>query len=131
MLASYEATNLRYHILDTNAKNTQIFLLLAEIKKNLETILKKTCWNYLCMSYLVYHLFYLWYEVALYHTIENVPSNNNNRWPWKKIIFRDFSRSVNPFSTSGDRLLPPNFFWHPRILRPFDGPVGPRWRQIL
>ena len=41
MLASYEATKLRYHILDTNAKNTQIFLLLAEIKKNLETILKK------------------------------------------------------------------------------------------
>ena len=34
----------------------------------------------------------------------------------------DFGRSVNPISTRGDRLCPPNYYWHPRIFRPFDGP---------
>ena len=35
----------------------------------------------------------------------------------------DFGRSVNPISTGGDRLCPPNYYWHPRIFRPSDGPV--------
>ena len=35
----------------------------------------------------------------------------------------DFGRSVNPISTRGDRLCPPNYYWHPRIFRPSDGPV--------
>jgi hypothetical protein len=41
-------------------------------------------------------------------------------------------RSVNPISTRGDRLCPPNYYWHTRIFRPSDGPavlcisVGPR-----
>ena len=34
----------------------------------------------------------------------------------------DFGRSVNPISTRGDRLCPPNYYWHTRIFRPFDGP---------
>ena len=34
----------------------------------------------------------------------------------------DFVRSVNPISTRGDRLCPPNYYWHPRIFRPSDGP---------
>ena len=25
----------------------------------------------------------------------------------------DFGRSVNPISTRGDRLCPPNYYWHP------------------
>ena len=33
----------------------------------------------------------------------------------------DFGRSVNPISTRGDRLCPPNYYWHPRIFRPSDG----------
>ena len=36
----------------------------------------------------------------------------------------DFGRSVNPISTRGDRLCPPNYYWHPRIFRPSDGPVN-------
>jgi hypothetical protein len=32
----------------------------------------------------------------------------------------DFDRSVNPISTRGDRLCPPNYYWH--IFRPSDGP---------
>ena len=35
----------------------------------------------------------------------------------------DLGRSVNPISTRGDRLCPPNYYWHPRIFRPSDGPV--------
>ena len=35
----------------------------------------------------------------------------------------DFGRSVNPISTRGDRLCPPNYYWHTRIFRPSDGPV--------
>ena len=35
----------------------------------------------------------------------------------------DFGRSVNPFSTRGDRLCPPNYYWHPRIFRPSYGPA--------
>ena len=35
----------------------------------------------------------------------------------------EFGRSVNPISTRGDRLCPPNYYWHPRIFRPSDGPV--------
>ena len=35
----------------------------------------------------------------------------------------DFGRSVNPISTRGDRLCPPNYYWHPRIFRPSYGPV--------
>ena len=34
----------------------------------------------------------------------------------------DFGRSVNPISTRGDRLCPPNYYWHTRIFRPSDGP---------
>ena len=35
----------------------------------------------------------------------------------------DFGRSVNPIPTRGDRLCPPNSYWHPRILKPSDGPA--------
>ena len=35
----------------------------------------------------------------------------------------DFGRSVNPISTRGDRLSPSNYYWHPRISRPFNGPA--------
>ena len=34
----------------------------------------------------------------------------------------NFGRSVNPFSIRGDRLCPPNYYWHTRIFRPSDGP---------
>ena len=34
----------------------------------------------------------------------------------------DFGRSVNPISTRGYRLCSPNYYWHPRIFRPSDGP---------
>ena len=37
-----------------------------------------------------------------------------------------FGRSVNPISTRGDRLCPPNYYWHPRIFRPSDGPESRR-----
>ena len=33
-----------------------------------------------------------------------------------------FRRSVNPISTRGDRLWPPNYYWHIQIFRPSDGP---------
>ena len=33
-----------------------------------------------------------------------------------------YGRSVNPISTKGDRLCPPNNYWHTRIFRPSDGP---------
>ena len=35
----------------------------------------------------------------------------------------DFGRSVNPISISGDRLCPPNYYWHPWMYRPSDGPA--------
>ena len=35
----------------------------------------------------------------------------------------DFGRSVKPISTRGDRLCPPNYYWHTRIFRPSDGPA--------
>ena len=34
----------------------------------------------------------------------------------------NFGRSVNINSTRGDRLCPPNYYWHTRIFRPSDGP---------
>ena len=34
----------------------------------------------------------------------------------------DFGRSFNPISIKGDRLCPPNYYWHIRIFRPSDGP---------
>ena len=34
----------------------------------------------------------------------------------------DFGRSVNPISIRGDRLCPPNYYWHTQIFRPSDGP---------
>ena len=34
----------------------------------------------------------------------------------------DFGRSVNPISTRGDNLCPPNYYLHTRICRPSDGP---------
>ena len=33
----------------------------------------------------------------------------------------DFGISVNPISTRGDKLCPPNYYWHTRIFRPSDG----------
>ena len=35
-----------------------------------------------------------------------------------------FRRSVNPISTRGDRLCPPNYYWHTQIFRPSDGPAN-------
>ena len=35
----------------------------------------------------------------------------------------NFGRSVNPISTRGDRLCPPNYYWHTRIFRPSDVPA--------
>ena len=35
----------------------------------------------------------------------------------------DFVRSVHHISTRGNRLCPPNYYWHTRIFRPSDGPV--------
>ena len=32
----------------------------------------------------------------------------------------DFGRSVNPISTRGNRLCPPNYYWQTRIFRPSD-----------
>ena len=40
----------------------------------------------------------------------------------------DFGRSVNPISTRGDRLCPPNYYWHTGIFRPSDGPVHYKFR---
>ena len=34
----------------------------------------------------------------------------------------DFGRSVNPISTRGNRLCPPNYYWHTQIFRLSDGP---------
>ena len=36
----------------------------------------------------------------------------------------DFGRSVNPISTRGNKLCPPNYYWHTRIFRHSDGPVS-------
>ena len=34
-----------------------------------------------------------------------------------------FQKSLlNPISTRGDKLCPPNYYWHTQILRPSDGP---------
>ena len=35
----------------------------------------------------------------------------------------DFGRSFNPISTKGNRLCPPNYYWHTQIFRPSDGPA--------
>ena len=42
----------------------------------------------------------------------------------------DFGRSVNPILTRGDRLCPPNYYWHTRIFRPSDSPVQPRFLEF-
>ena len=34
-----------------------------------------------------------------------------------------FGRSVNPIPTRGNRLCPPNYYWHTLIFRPSDGPA--------
>ena len=41
-------------------------------------------------------------------------------WPMEH---PDVGRSVNLISTRGDRLCPPNYYWHTRLFRPSDGPV--------
>ena len=43
----------------------------------------------------------------------------------------DFGRSVNPISTRGDRLCPPNYYWHTRIYRPSDGPAPQNFFRIF
>ena len=42
----------------------------------------------------------------------------------------DFGRSVNPISTWGDRLCPPNYYWHTRNFKPSDGPANQRSSQF-
>ena len=39
----------------------------------------------------------------------------------------DFGRSVNPISTWGYKLCPPNYYWHTRIFRPYDSPDKCLW----
>ena len=43
----------------------------------------------------------------------------------------DFGSSVNPISTRGDRLCPPNYYWHTQIFRPSDGPAKDLSYQFL
>ena len=43
----------------------------------------------------------------------------------------DFGRSVNPISTRGDRLYPPNYYWHIRNFRPSDGSVSKSEKLLL
>ena len=40
--------------------------------------------------------------------------------PWHTQILAD---QLTPISTRADRLCPPNYYWHTRILRPSDGPA--------
>ena len=42
-----------------------------------------------------------------------------------------FGRSVNPISTRGDKLCPPNYYWHTRIFRPSDGPASGSRRAVV
>ena len=50
-----------------------------------------------------------------------IPSNAG-RHNWKGPFFIGFNlinqQCVNPISTRGDRLCPPNYYWHTRIFRP-------------
>ena len=39
-------------------------------------------------------------------------------------------RSDNPISTRGDRLCPPDYYWHHRIFRPSDGPDNPMYDDV-
>ena len=49
--------------------------------------------------------------------------------PGDAMAHPDFGRSVNPISTRGYKLCPPNYYWHPRIFRPSEGPVFP-WKVL-
>ena len=44
-------------------------------------------------------------------------------WRIMRIKHSVFGRSVNPISTSGSRLCPPQYYEPPRIFRPCDGPA--------
>ena len=39
------------------------------------------------------------------------------------MVHPDFGRSVNPISTRGNRLCPPNYYWHTQIFRPSNDPA--------
>jgi hypothetical protein len=43
----------------------------------------------------------------------------------------DFVRSVNPISTRGNGLCPPNYYWHTRIFRPSDGPDVLSFKELF
>ena len=42
------------------------------------------------------------------------------------MAYPDFGRSVNPISSRGDRLCPPNYYWHTQIFKPSDSPERPQ-----
>ena len=44
-------------------------------------------------------------------------------WAGWAMAHPDFGGSVNPISTRGNRLCPPNSYWHTRIFRPSNGPA--------
>ena len=50
--------------------------------------------------------------------------------PWHTQILAD---QLSLFSTRGDRLCPPNYYWHPRIFRPSYGPGNGKncWCQLV
>ena len=68
--------------------------------------------------------------VELNFTIQTTNESRDTRDTWGVVpggaggamAHPDFDRSVDPISTRGDRLCPPNYYWHPRIFRPSDGP---------
>ena len=43
----------------------------------------------------------------------------------------NFGRSVNPISIRGERLCPPNYYWHTRIFRLSDSPAQPLLRHLV
>ena len=60
------------------------------------------------------------------------PKNERNICPSRGVVPggaggamapQDFGRSVNPISTRWDKLCTPNYYWHPPIFRPSDGPA--------
>ena len=62
-------------------------------------------------------------HLTSYAPLTRLPKTARGVVPEFAMAHPDFGRSVNPILTRGDRLCPRNYYWHPRIFRPYDGPA--------
>ena len=101
-------------ILQIAASHCDLTGIIARLKAETDSLKSK---DFVLGSILVRKIG--WNGVAIQYNgtfVKNVWNCNTYNNIYREKDPPDFGRSVNPISTRGDKLCPPNYYWHPGFL---------------